>query len=231
MTQPRPVKRWPVLIAAGIGTAILLSLSYWQYSKIAPKDAQIAMVKERMALPAAPLPKGPIALEEWRYRPAAITGIYRADLTRHVYRAGKNGRPGYHLLVPVERRDASEVWVDLGWFDETRKADFETVALPNGPQQIAGRLVPRQRDPKWITPAAPDPSSNRYYRIQPDVLGAGADLAAQEDVYLLSSTPLEGLVATVLPIKLEHNHRSYAFQWLAMAIALVVIAGAFLRRS
>ncbi|MEM7570371.1 MAG: SURF1 family protein [Pseudomonadota bacterium] len=230
MTAARKGRSWLVLLVSGIGMAILLSLSAWQYSKIAPKEAQIESIRSQMDLAPVALPDGALMQEDWAFRPAFAEGILRADAARHVYRAGPDGRPGYHLVMPLVRDSGPAIWVDMGWFFERDKAAFETPIVAKGPVRITGTMIPRQRSPKWITPAPPNPAENRYYRLQPEVLASGLGIESISAVYLLSKAPLEGLVATPIPFKLEHNHRSYAFQWLAMALGLAAITIAFLRR-
>lgn len=230
MPKKSPVRRWLVLIVSAIATAVLLGLSYWQYSKIAPRDAQIALVQARMTLPPVALPAQPQPLEDWYYRVVTADGRFIPEAVRHIYRAGPKGGPGYHLLVPFARVSGPALWVDLGWMTVLEKAAYETPRLPSGITTVIGQVHPRQRSVKLIASAAPDPAKNIYYRIQPEVLGDGLGLNALTDAYLISPLPLEGLVAAPPPIKLEHNHRSYAFQWLAMALGLVGITATFVRR-
>ncbi|MEO0410853.1 MAG: SURF1 family protein [Pseudomonadota bacterium] len=230
MSANRPIRRWLVLLVAAAATLILLSLSYWQYSKIGPGDSKIAAVQSMMAAPPAPLPLSNIAWADWAYRPVTALGVYAPEYARHVYRAGPKGGSGYHLLVPLLREGALALWVDLGWFPDSQKRRYETPSLPQGPVTVSATVIPRQRDAKLIDPAKPDPAANRYYRIQPEILAEGTGLVFIQTHYLLAKPALKGLVQTDVPIKLEHNHRSYAFQWLAMAAALMVITAAFLRR-
>lgn len=230
-TPKRPIRRWLVLIVAAIATAILLSLSYWQYSKIGPKDAQIALVEARMSLPPVELPGDPQPLEDWLYRVVTIDGRFIPEGVRHIYRAGPNGGPGYHLLVPFARMSAPSIWVDMGWMPVLKKAAYEAPKLPVGFTKVIAQVHPRQRSVKLIDAAEPDRARNIYFRIQPEVLGADLGLDALTQAYLISPLPLDGLVAAPPPVKLEHNHRSYAFQWLAMALALIVITAVFIRRA
>ncbi|MEM6681510.1 MAG: SURF1 family protein [Pseudomonadota bacterium] len=225
------IRRWLVISVSMIATMILLGLSYWQYSKIAPKDAAIALIESRMTLPPTAFPARPEALADWHYRVVSAEGRYIPQYARHIYRAGPSGRPGYHLLVPFARLSAPAIWVDLGWFDRTLKPTFETPALPLDITPMIGQIQPRQRNAKLVTPPSPDIAQNIFYRIQPDVLGQGTDLDALTEIYLISPIAmLEGLEVVPPPVKLEHNHRSYAIQWLAMAVGLVVITIAFLRK-
>lgn len=229
--RARPVRRWLVIAVTAVAVSILLGLSYWQYSKIAPKDAQIALIEARMTLPPVELPTSPEPLEDWHYRVVTAQGRYLPEAARHIYRAGPKGGPGYHLLVPFARVSAPAIWVDLGWLPQNQKSKFEAPQLPAGITQVIGQVHPRQRNAKLVSAAQPDVAKNIYFRVQPEVLGDDLGLEAITQAYLISPITPEGLVAVPPPIKLEHNHRSYAFQWLAMAIGLIVISGAFLRRS
>lgn len=228
--KSKPIRRWLVWIVASAGTLILLGLSYWQYSKIAPKDAEIALVEARMALPPIPLPNNIADLDDWLYRMVSVQGRYIPQGVRHVYRAGPKGGAGYHLLVPFARMSAPAIWVDLGWMPVLQKAAYEAPVLPAGITAVIAQVHPRQRSAKIVEALAPDRPGNIYYRLQPEVLGADMQLDAITQVYLISPLPLEGLLAAPPPVKLEHNHRSYAFQWLAMALGLVAVTGVFLRR-
>jgi len=227
----KTVRRWLVICVAAIATAILLGLSYWQYSKIGPKDAEIELIEARMTLPPVTLPSDPVPLEDWHYRVVTVEGRFVHTAARHVYRAGPSGAPGYHLLVPFARVSAPAIWFDLGWFALRDKTRFETPDLPLGITPMVGQVQPRQRNAKLVAAAQPDVEKNIYYRVQPEILGKGAEITALSGIYLISPIALiEGLEIAPPPVKLEHNHRSYAFQWLAMAVALVVITALFLKR-
>ncbi|MEM6834045.1 MAG: SURF1 family protein [Sphingomonadales bacterium] len=225
----RPVRRWLVIIVAGLATGILLSLSYWQYSKIAPRDAEIALIRERMTAPPSLLDAAPD--EGWLYRRAMVTGAFDKGHMRRVYRAGPDGRPGYHILMPFRRQDAPGIWVDLGWLSSQADDPSAAWVEPGPPGAITGRIHPRQRSPRLIAPAEPDRAANLYYRIQPEVLGQDVPFTLLGDVYLIAESAPDGLTATDPPVKLEHNHQSYAVQWLAMAVGLVAITALFLRRG
>ena len=48
MTTARP-RAWPVLLAAGVGLAILLSLGIWQVQRLAWKEGLIAAIDQALA--------------------------------------------------------------------------------------------------------------------------------------------------------------------------------------
>ena len=94
MTSPAPMREqgvrhrvWPVLLAAGIGLAILLALGTWQVKRLAWKTDLIAKAEERLALPAIPLPSDPDT--DWAaldFRRAEVSGRDPSRYRRRAWR-------------------------------------------------------------------------------------------------------------------------------------------------
>jgi len=183
MSPKKSIRRWLVLSVSLVATAILLGLSYWQYSKISVKEAEIALIEHRMTLAPMPLPERPKALEDWYYRMVSAQGRYIPQYARHVYRAGPSGRPGYHLLVPFARLSAPALWVDLGWLDRTLKSKFETPDLPPSITPMIGQVQPRQRNAKPVTPPPPAVAGHICYRRHPPVLAQRTALTPPPDLH------------------------------------------------
>jgi len=163
----------------------------------------------------------------------AVTGTLRPDLAA-LYGAEVRDVPtgevlGGQLILPLLRRDAPPVLVDLGWVPGDRRAPPD---LPKGETTIAGYV--RSADhPHWFS-ATDDPKARLFYTLDPQAIGAALGLprVAPFTLVAMGRTPARGWPdpAHALP-RPPNNHLQYALTWYGLAGVLVVMFGSYVWKS
>lgn len=221
---------WPVLLAAGIGLAILLSLGVWQVKRLAWKEARIAAIEAGMAAPAIPLDEA-LALflkgEAIDYRKVKASGRFAPRDPLKVM-STLNGGPAWELVHGFEQVEGAPVLVNRG-----RIADgLPLPAPPLGEGQITG-LVHWHDQGRGSFDVDNKPAENLWYWW--DVIEMSRQFSATHldpnyvVIDLLPNSPgSEGLVIDPPKANLRNNHLGYAITWFGLAAALVAVTGVFL---
>ncbi len=225
MRRPRLV---PTL-ATVLLLPVLISLGFWQLHRADVKRALEEAYAQRARAPALDLAR----VERWdesrlRYRRARVRGRYLAGRQILLDNQVHEGRAGYHVLTPLVPGAGEHcVLVDRGWIpapgDRSRVPE---PGVPAGTVSVRGlldqapepgiRLGTAVTEPvrwplvvPWVDPAAL--ALHLGCRPAPLVLKLDPDLAG-------------GFVRDWQPVSLQPEKSvSYAVQWFAMAVMLVVI--------
>lgn len=221
--RPRPV----MTVLTVLLLAIFLGLSAWQLSRADYKEQLEAEWAERAE--AAPLSLNRIAgtLEGMQYRPAYVRGKYDEGRQYLLDSRVRNGRVGFHVLTPMELARDEIILVNRGWVEKDGAATpAADIAPPPGEQTARGILAPAPGVGLRLGPPSPPdagwPRAIQYVemeRIEDElgqpvapytlVLDEGEPGAFKPDWYLMSMGPA--------------THYGYAFQWFALAVALMVL--------
>ena len=136
---------------------------------------------------------------------------------------------GFHQIVPLERDGAATILVDRGWIPQKREMPLDA---PPGLVVVTGYIRPRDR-PGWFS-ATDDIAARRFYTLDPQVIGATVGIADTAPFTLIALGPP---ATTLYPFPAQHlpepanNHLSYVMTWYGLAAALVVIFGAWIRKT
>jgi len=220
-------RRWVVLLAALLATALTARLGVWQLDRAAQKNALQAALESRRALP-------PLAADErardaataatQQHRAVNLQGQWLAALTVYLDNRQMNGRPGFYALTPLRLDDGSAVLVQRGWLprdlmDRTRIA---TVPPPSGRVQVQGRIAlapPRlyEFDAAASGPIRQNLDLDAYARET--ALPLRPLTVVQED----GQPPVgDGLLRQwPRPAADVHKHYGYAFQWFALSALIL----------
>lgn len=236
----------PVMIAATIGVLLLVALGTWQVFRLQWKQ-QLIEAREA-ALVAEPVTMADIeAGAEHGYNvdflKVQMTGRYRHDASRYVYRA-RGKQPGYQLITPFIANSGFVVLVDRGFIGEDRLGRTDGLRQPKGEVTVTGITRTRAGDRNWFSPDA-DKARNVWYWYDLPAIAA----SLPEDV----SAPVNGqppIMAQVfvqlapggepgeekspepedLKVELPNNHLQYALTWYSLALVLIVMSWLFIRR-
>jgi surfeit locus 1 family protein len=200
----------------------LLGLADWQVQRADEKAALIAAwghASESEPVPIGELPQS--ALPQ-RAQAAGQFASERFLLDNRI----SNGRAGYELLVPLILADGRAVLVDRGWLPLGRdRRDLPNVQIPAGPVRVVGLATPpsppafalSDRDafaegwPQVVQTAEPARLATRTrYPLMPVLLYPDGSEAARARIAGLTDFP-------------PARHLAYAFQWLALALVLVLL--------
>jgi surfeit locus 1 family protein len=237
VTRPRRGLLVPTLatLAAFI---LLLALGTWQLERRAWKEAVIAALSERLALPPEPLPPetgwSALAQGEAEFRRVTFTATLLNDREALVYTNGSAFRPdvaghGYWVMTPARLADGGLVIVDRGFVPDARKDPAtRSAGAVAGPVAITGAL--RWPDLRgWFTPAD-DPARNLWFVRDPGAMAAAKGIGPVAPFYVEQEQPVPpgGLPQPGrLAVGLPNNHLQYAITWYGLAVVLVGVFAAF----
>lgn len=235
----------PLLISAAIAFVILVGLGTWQVQRLSWKNELIETVETRIGLPpiAAPAPAEWPALdfETADYLPVEIAGTFRHDQEIHVFVSlddpqGPVGGFGYFVLTPLETADGFWVIINRGFVPEER-ADPATRPEGQTPGVVTVTGLLRQPQGQNAFTPANDIEGNVWYTRDPVAIGAELGLPADRLApYYIDAAYDQGLPGGLpqggeTTVTFTNNHLQYAVTWYGIAIALVVIVIAMIRRK
>jgi surfeit locus 1 family protein len=229
---------WPILLASGIGLAILLALGVWQVKRLAWKNALIASVEA--SLKGEPVSLGKV-LDRWD-----------SDEDVSYTKVSESGHflPGHDILVlttanggaawsvvrafiikesPYDGDIAEIVLVDCG------KSLSQTPSPPPIGEVTVEGVVRFHPGYKGFFDPANNPDAKQWYWWDiPAMLKAIPSNGSKLDLFAVSLLPnspgTEGLIVEPPKVELRNNHLGYAITWFGLAAALLVMTGVFVMR-
>lgn len=220
---------WPALLALAT-LVLLLQLGFWQWHRAAEKEAMLADFARAGSDVAPPFSSvKPSQFDSLRFATVEIAGHFDRDEVIYLDNRSYGGQLGYHVLGVFEAEGHdSRMLVNLGWVPlDGGRETLPAVALPEGAVRFLARLKPIS-NPILALGTALDVRDGR--RLVMPVLDKDV-LAKWLGVSLLSVEALVDPGASfgytrvwqahydIPPVK----HRAYAFQWFALAFAVLAI--------
>lgn len=212
-----------VLIFAAVFLPITLAASVWQLNRAEEKREMLAEQSTRMNLPAASLQQLDLNGPQ-NYRPVRVSGHW-AESYFFLENRVRNGRPGYEVIGVFESGDLN-VLVNRGWIE----ASFDRQVLPEvafdtAQAEIHGYLYRSAKQPFTLgEPVWTGAWPERIQALEWDKLTERLDRSVFP--YLVRLNPdsesafTTGWEIVNLP---PQKHMGYAVQWLALAMALVIL--------
>jgi surfeit locus 1 family protein len=211
----------PVLVMLPV-LAILLGLGTWQVQRLGAKNALLAEIAAGEAAPARPL--GASAPPSWTK--VSVTG--RFDHEREVLLGLEVRGPvlGARLVTPLIRDGAPPVLVDRGWVPIDKAG---AIARPAGPVTLEAYARPGETG--GLFSATDDPAGRRFYTFDPPLIARSLGLPAPEPFGLVALGTGPGLPdpQRTLP-RPTNSHLGYAVTWYGLALSLLGVFAAWLRR-
>ena len=201
-----------VLVAVVL--VVFTALGLWQLDRLGQARERSAAVTAQQEGPARPLDEA-LARGPEPYARVSAEGTYLADAQVLSAPRAREGRPGHHVLTPLET-DAGTLLVDRGWVPFDRDgADGAGLDPPAGRVQVEGLLAPPEQgdagDGEFVGIIAPDEVAAR----------TGTALLGHY-LQLDGETSGEGLLPSPGVSLDEGNHLSYAVQWFLFAVVVAV---------
>ncbi len=211
----------PILVMLPV-LAVLLGLGTWQVQRLGAKNALLAEIAAGEAAPARPL--GTTPPPAWTK--VSVSG--RFDHEREVLLGLEVRGPilGARLVTPLIRDGAPPVLVDRGWVPMDRSG---AIARPAGPVTLEAYARPGET--AGMFSATDDPAGRRFYTFDPPLIARSLGLPAPEPFGLVALGPGPGLPdpARTLP-RPTNSHLGYAVTWYGLALSLLGVFAAWLRR-
>lgn len=206
------MRRYISALALGLGgIAILVSLGFWQLSRLGQKEALLAEIRSRIAAPAVALPPSPDPVRD-KYLPVSVTGRTTGEELL-VLSGQKMAGPGYEVISAFETGDGRRVLIDRGFVPEAgRDAARPPVALV-----ATGNLL-WPNDSDSFTPP-PDAATGIWYAR--DVAAMAARLGTEPVMAVLRETGGDGQGIDPVPVDtsgIPNDHLQYAITWFSLAL-------------
>lgn len=213
------------------------ALGYWQLQRADEKRVLQAEYDRRAAQSPIRIRSQPHDAEALRFHQVEAFGRYQPEYQVLIDNRVHRGVAGYHVVTPLQiEGGVTRVLVNRGWIplgpDRQHLPSIETpdgivrvngvATVPHAPPLVLGRAEPEKNawQPLWQ-----HLDLERYRRavpfpVQPVVVLLDAQNTA--DGFVREWSRLDAGIAV---------HRGYAFQWFALAAAVLVIYTVLLRRS
>ena len=225
--------------------AIFAGLGFWQLQRRVEKHVLIAALTERLAAQPVPLPPA----SQWRvlkaandeFRRVTFAATYARLPDAMVYSSGSAVRgdisgPGTWAFLPARLASGETVVVDAGFVENTmqeRGVEDRAVARLAADQPVT--LTGYLRFPEsagLLTPAA-DPAKRLWFARDVPAMARALSWGKVAPFYIDLETPVPpGGIPKPGPLQvhLRDEHMQYAITWFALALAVVISFGVWLRR-
>ena len=236
------MRRWVVLVAALLATALTARLGVWQLDRARLKLDLQARIEARADLPvllAADLARDDAAAQAQHYRRIVLQGRWLDEHTVYLDNRQMDARQGFFVVTPLLLPGGDAVLVQRGWSprdfsDRSRLVPVPTVA---GSVQLEGRIAPPPS--KLLALAGAEKGAIRQnldvfdfaqetgLRLRPLSLrqtaparalpAVGDGAAANPGAAVVGTALDDGLVRHWLAPAVDvSKHHGYAFQWFAL---------------
>ena len=211
-------------VAAGVVLLLTFWLGNWQLDRAREKLKLESRVGELAKQPPVSVPATQVNPDEYRFRNVEVQGRFTEAYTIYLDNRIYHGIPGYHVIVPLQINDSrTYVLVNRGWVARAgERLNLPTIPVPQGQVKISGvAVIPSKKIFELSTQTVEGKIwqnlvLERYrkavpFEIQPIVIEQQNDTA-------------DGLVRDwERPDVGVNMHRGYAFQWFALALAVVIL--------
>lgn len=215
-------KPWPTL-AAVAGIALTVALGSWQLGRGHDKTALAERIKaaDRDALIA--LPADEIKADDVGWRRVEVRGRFEPKYTVFIDNRVLHGVVGYHVVMPLRIGDGERyVLVNRGWVAGTdRRSTLPQIATPTEAVRIVGlATVPSTR---YLELSNKVTEGSVWQNLTLERYREAVTIAIQPVVVQQENDLGDGLKrewdAPDLGIE---KHYGYAFQWFALAVAILI---------
>jgi len=214
---------WKVSLLCLVTLPVLLSLGFWQLDRAGEKRDRQQQLNRIAAAP-------PVSLTE--ARAASLPDGHRLLLRGHYLPSynwlldnrQRQGRVGYEVITPFELEDGARVLVNRGWVPAgANREERPNPPAPAGGQTLFGHLLSPSEHRLLKEAEAEDGWPIRRLTLAPEPMAEqlGKPLLAR---YVRLDDASPGALVTDWPNTgtSAAKHLGYAFQWFAMALALVI---------
>lgn len=215
--------RLPTSLAAAAGIAATIALGLWQLDRAHQKEAMAARLELLAREPALALSADEVKAHDVLWRRVTVRGRFEPRYAVFLDNQVRRGVAGYHVLMPLAIEGGKRhVLVNRGWIAATAdRGRLPSVTTPGERVEVTGlAVVPSGRFLELSSRVAEGPiwqnlTLERYREAMP--------IALQPIVIEQTSTLDDNLVREWSPPDFGVNtHYAYAFQWFALAFAILV---------
>ena len=220
-------------IAAALGLAVTVAAGVWQMTRAEEKARRQEQLEALRREPPVSVPASAIAESDFLYRRVRVEGSFVPARAVYLDNRLRRGVPGFEIVTPLRIGDSERyVAVNRGWIAGAPRRDtLPEVRTPAGRVTVEGTVVPAQRVYQFEHAG---PEGPVWLSFSVDRMRQESGLDLQPLLVQQESVQDDGLERTwQRPDSGRDKHLAYAFQWFALAAAIVasyVLLG-FRRRS
>jgi surfeit locus 1 family protein len=224
--HPTRLRRWLPLAAVWLLVPVFLLLGLWQLQRADEKRRLQEEYDARRQGPAVRVEARVQAGEDLRFYRVEAAGRYDPDHQFLLDNRVHHGRVGYHVITPLRIGDSEvRVLVNRGWIALGESRDRPpAIDTPRGPVSLTGvATVPSEKGYRPYTAPATD---GKWETVWPYL-----DMKRYAQAVSFPVQPVVILLDPVNPSGFTREwsrldagiavHQGYAFQWFALAVALV----------
>jgi len=217
----RPSVAWTVVAAACIAATI--ALGNWQQGRAAEKTALAAKISRLAYEPPVNVGRDRFEVESVQHRRLEARGYFEPQHMILLDNRIRRGRAGYEVVMPLRIDGAGpRLLVNRGWIAGTGARDrLPVVRTPDGEVRVLGRaLVPGLRIYELGEATV---EGNVWQNLTMDRYSQQTGLAVQPVLLQQESTLDDGLLRDwPAPDTGVGTHKSYAFQWYALSVLILI---------
>lgn len=202
----------------------MVQLGNWQLSRAQEKESRQERLDRLSQEPAIMLPDHPVKLEDFQYHQVEARGEYVPEYTIYLDNKIYKGIAGYQIVTPLRIGNSEmHVLVNRGWIAATRdRSKLPEVATSGGKVVVSGIATTAMQKTLELSP---DQISGRVWEnLDFERYRSNTGLKLQPVMILQKDQTNDGLVREwVRPGSGSAKNIGYAFQWFAMALAVLII--------
>ena len=219
----RGVRAWLPTVAAVIGIALTSALGVWQLGRGNEKAVQAEHLSSAQHGPVIAIPATELDAAEVAWQRVEASGRFAPEYTVFIDNRVLNGVVGYHIITPLKIENGERyVLVNRGWVAASPdRRNLPKIVTPSGLLRITGiALIPNERQFELSTRVA---EGNIWQNMTLSRYRATVNIPIQPILIQQDSATDDGLKrewAATGPSP-DRNY-GYAFQWFAMALAILI---------
>jgi len=215
----------PTLVTVPV-VLILLALSVWQVNRYNWKIDLINQIETQLAAEPVPLPSSGVVPEDWQYRRVILTGEFDHSKEIHLFSHADKGRKGFQIITPFLRKNEGDVvLVNRGWVPEARRdPSMRSDGQIEGEVSISG-IVRKPWHKSWSFMPESNAETNIWLYGELDAMSRHLGLQTAPVFVEVDADKVPGgfPIGGQTRVSIPNNHIEYAFTWLGLAIAMIVI--------
>lgn len=202
----------------------MVQLGNWQLSRAQEKESRQERLDRLSQEPAITLPDHPVKLEDFQYHQVEARGEYVPGHTIYLDNKIYKGIAGYQIVTPLRIGNSEmHVLVNRGWIAATRdRSKLPQVTTPRGQLLISGVATAATQKTLELSPE--QVSGQVWENLDIERYRSSTGLKLQPVMILQKDQANDGLVREwPRPDSGSGKNIGYAFQWFAMALAVLII--------
>lgn len=213
---------WLPIVAALFFTLLTSALGYWQWQRAEDKAQRQASFDQAMAEPALRLSLPAGNTSALHFHRLLLRGRYDAAHQIYIDNRILAGRPGYHVITPLRFGQNGLVLVNRGWLAGGDRRMPLHAAVPAGEVWVEGIAVPARQ--RYFELSSLTVDGDVWQNLDLERYRSLVGTTLPDLLLLQVSASQDGLVRDwPRPDLGVERHRSYALQWYALSVTLVVL--------